>query len=287
MSGIFFFVYKVWASVHPQVDTVFLSLSSQGDPLFTPIDLIENSDTPLYIYGQFEDSDGCHDVMDSGDLSVVFYRTGVLGGDNCTENNANCYRASYLGGTCMIMGCDPESLETVASYECSIPLKFYADPTDDGPYVGQNWQALVTATDASSTSGSMTTSTGINSLISIQVDPNISYGTIDIGVTSTTDTVIGITNVGNRSVDLDVSGIDMVCEHGIIPVMYQHFSTVANTAYENMFTLSSSSTIVNLNLLPQSSDVQSTTSLYFKLTVLGGANGNCSGANNINAKIHE
>lgn len=287
VSVIFFSAYKVWASVHPQVDTVFLSLSSQGDPFFTPIDLTENSDTALYVYGQFEDADGCHDVMDSGDLSLVFYRSGVLGGDNCTANNSNCYRASYLGGTCFIMGCDPESLETVASYECSIPLKFYADPTDDGPYVGQNWQARVVVTDASSTSGSMTTSTGVNSLISIQVDPNISYGTVDIGVTSTTDTEMAIINTGNRSVDLDVSGIDMICDHGVIPVTAQHFSATKDTAYENMFTLFTSNTAVSLNLLAQSGEAQSTSSLYFKLTVPTGVNGNCSGSNTINAKVHE
>lgn len=271
---------EIRASSSPTVNSVMISENSAGGPVAS-INLLENSTKNIYIYGTFGDQDGCGDVKTGGSLKVAFYRSTVSTTSECGANNLYCYRGSYATSQCLIWNCD-EGTELTANYECTLPLQYYADATDVGLYLDANWTAYVEAKDAAETSGVLTSSTEVNTLAAIEIGGALTYGTLNLGTTSTQEQVM-ITNTGNTTVDLQMIGRDMSCGTGMIPAGQQHYTTVSGTLYEDMSVLPTSTTNVDLNLL-KFNLTESTTTLYFQLKMPNfGAGGSCSGVNSLSA----
>lgn len=279
-SLIFFPQKGIQAISSPVINSVTISESSMGGPTAS-INLLENSEKNIYIYGSFSDENGCADVKTGGSFKVAFYRSTVSTTYECGANDLYCYRGSYATNECLIWNCD-EGTETTSNYECTLPLQYYTDATDVGLYSDANWTAYVEAKDAAETSGVLTSSTEVNSLAAIQIGGALNYGTLNLGATSTQQYVT-ITNTGNTTIDFQIIGQDMYCGTGMIPAGKQHYTTVSGTLYEDMSIVPTSTTIIDVNLL-KFNLTESTTTLYFQLKMPNfGAGGSCSGVNSLSA----
>ncbi len=273
-------ITRLQATSVPQVNSAVIATSTGGDPA-TLIDLIENASVNMYVSGEFEDGDGCGDVKNNGgNIDVFFYRSGVAGGAGCETNHANCYHVNFTGGDCSIFGCDLGT-ETTSTYECIIPVEYYSDPTDESSsYNAQNWVALVQATDSEFATGTFSATTEISSLLALDVSPTLAYGILSLGASSTSDSVLEVTNTGNMSLDVMISGTDMICDTGSLPVSQQHYALTSGNGYDTLTIIDATSTLVNINLSKQTSDELSVKSLYFKVllptSTLGGG---CMGEN--------
>ena len=235
----------VRATVDPIANNITIT-SSTGGQFITSFDLIDDTTKNLYLHGSFTDGDGCQDVRDSGNIEAVVYRSGLPLLEQCIASNFNCYKGSISHGECVVTGCDSGE-EIVANYECSIPLQYYADATDAGQYVDDNWVGFIKVIDASSASSTIQSAVEINSLTAISFNELLNYGTMSLGATSSVQTV-AIRNVGNTSVDVRVSGTEMVCTRGTIPVSYQHFDRIATTTFENSQQLGALGIVLETNL---------------------------------------
>ena len=271
----------------PVVDTLTFSETSQGASIdnFT---VNENTTKPLYIYGTYHDDNGCSDVTT---LGFVLYGGSSVGGTSCSYNDANCYNQNSTGYTCNFTSvgsntCDGGT-DTTADYVCSVPVQFFADATDDGPYSGNDWVARVSATDAATTTGYY--DSGIltfYTLSALDVGSSINYGSLALGSSSTTDIPVTITNTGNNnSLDVNLSGTDMSCTVGTIPVGNQHYSTTAAQSYGSMTALTSTPTLQLLGLTKATSaGSPSTDDLYWKIQIpSSGVAGSCTGTTTFSA----
>jgi hypothetical protein len=278
----------VKATSAPNIESLTLSVERGGSSQ-SEINLVESSNTDIYLSGIFSDMDGCADIKSNGgDVQAVLYRSGVDGGVDCTVDNKNCYRASFLTDICTLEGCDLGT-ETTSSFECILPLKYYAESSDINGFENENWLGSVTVIDSDFATSTLSVSTEVNSLLALEVDGAISFGQLSLGEITTGTLPISIINTGNIDIDMEISGNEMTCESGSIPVTAQRFSTLPDLTYEGMTALTTSSHRVNLNLSRQMSDsMLSTSSLYFKIAVpISGMGGNCVGVNNINAVINQ
>ncbi len=279
MIGIIFRKTIIHAIANPVVNSVVISEESFGSA--TPsINLTDNGVKNVYVHGTFTDEDGCANVRDGGNIAITLYRSSVSTTSSCVAENHYCYKA-VLAHDCTIQDCSAGT-ETTVPYQCLIPLEYYTDATDVGEYMADNWIAYTEITDADMTSGSNTSFTEINSMTALRLEGTIQYGTLSFLATSTQQ-MLYIKNTGNTSIDITIDGGNMLCSSGSIPVENQRYSTVTGTDYFSMVSVTTSSTLVDLNLT-KFQDRESTTTLYFQLAMpSSGAAGVCRGANNISA----
>lgn len=271
----------------PVVDTLTFSETSQGASIdnFT---VNENTTKPLYIYGTYHDDNGCADV---NTLGFVLYGGSSVGGTGCSYNDTNCYNQNSTGYTCNFTSvgsntCDGGT-DTTADYVCSVPVQFFADATDDGPYSGNDWVARVSATDASTSTGYY--DSGIltfYTLSALDVGSSINYGSLGLSSTSPSSIPLAITNTGNNNaLDVNVSGTNMSCTVGSIPVGNQHYSTASAAPYGSMTALTGSPELIDFNIVKATSaGTPSDEDLYWQLQVpSSGLSGSCAGTSTFSA----
>lgn len=269
------------ANSSPLVTNVTAAATSGGSE--STLTLIENSATSLYVHGTASDTDGCADVATNGSITGKFYRSNHLNADLCSADNNDCYTIS--NAACVKTGCDgPE--DTVFTFECTALIQYYADTTVAGPHNGSDWTAKITATDASTATGSQSDTIEMNSTVALDVTPSIDYGTINLGAESAQKTLT-TTNTGNSGIDIDVSGSgSMSCQSGSIPVENAHYSQSQGFTYADGTPLAQTATEVELNLANQTNDVAtSTKNLYFVLKNPAlGVGGTCTNTLTISAR---
>lgn len=124
------------------------------------------------------------------------------------DNNNNCYfdAANETGGYCTQTACGGTS-DATADWTCYFPLKYHGDPTDaSSPKAAYIWLAAALATDDDSGASSLTDGTTGQELIQFAMydvgggAPNISYGTLSTGATSSDITKL-IEATGNVGLD--------------------------------------------------------------------------------------
>lgn len=207
------------------------------------ITLTENSTTTISWTGTVTDSDGYQNLSSAiGKL----YRSDL--GSSCSSSNNNCYSDSECnftecnGNTCLA--------------NCSADIYFFADPTDDGDYVDENWEGFIKVTDNYSEIGSTTSSstlTDMNSLKAFSVGSSIVYGEVFAGSdTGSSNTVTTITNTGNTLINLEINGDYMCtnypdCDGQSIEPEYQEYN-LSSFTYGTGTTLSISPAVVNIGL---------------------------------------
>lgn len=273
----------------PTINTITISTSTEAAYPASFIDLNENTTKMVYVHGQYTDNNGCADVAASGTLAFKFYRSGVGGGSDCSQNDSSCYDQNSTSYNCNpSMASNPcaGGTQISANYECSVPLQFFADATDAGTYNAQNWVALITAYDETSASGSASSTTEINTLTALDVTPSINYGSLSLGATSGYDATSTITNTGNNdALNTDLSGTPMACTVGTIPVANQHYSITGGFTYSGALALSSTPTTYGLSLNKATSvGTPSTKDIYWKIQIPGsGLSGSCSGTTTFSA----
>ena len=271
----------------PSVDTITISDTSLGSSIGN-IDLNENTTKTVYVHGAYSDANGCSDVATSGSLTLRFFLT--PSGSTCTQNDTNCYTTGSTGYTCNYSTVPGDSCsggsDTTANYECSVPLQYFAVPTDNGsPNQFTDWRGLITAVDGSNATGTLYYGVEVNTLRALDVTASINYGSLSVGATSGTDVPSTITNTGNDDdLDVEISGTSMACTAGTIAVGNQKYSLTASEAYGSMIALSGTPVTQQTNI-PAATVVAtpSTDDVYWKLQVPNGVSGSCSGTTTFSA----
>ena len=115
---------------------------------------------------------------------------------------------------------------TSESYNCTFNVTHYAIPTDSGSQLeSTNWTFLVSPLDVKSTGTNGTDIVEMNTLLAFDISPSvINFGSLNLS-TNTTDTneEINVTNLGNVQVDIMMSGTNLSCNPGIIPVNFLEY----------------------------------------------------------------
>lgn len=236
------------------------------------ITLTENTTTSVTITATVSDGNGCNDVFSSGTITAVVYRSGASGTSSCSASNINCYRSITManagGDTCT------GGVDTTADASATVPIWFFADPTDaSSTFVAQWWVVSVLANDFSNASTSATSSTAvdINSLYALNVTAAITYGSIAPGAdTGTSNRTATTTNTGNAKLDIEFSGTDMTGV-GTLAATQQKYGTSSVTYTSLGNTLSNSATARDINLGQAiTSSTPSTSSTFWGLAVPNG-----------------
>ncbi len=234
-----------------------------------PIELVAGSFSIVYCNATVSDD---NNISDLKNISSFLYHTSVSVMADDDRNN------HYTNHSCK----EVSSTKYSADYSCSFVVYYYAN--------NGSWVCNITAEDKSNYFGSNETGTTVNSLLAIDVSPDIiDYGELSPGDISSGDVTVNITNVGNIDFNVTVEGfavsegdgLAMDCDKGVIDVGYERYSVYEGKAYNQMINLSSSSSLIyNLTLPQRTNDTtykKDRNYTYWKMGVPYGVSGNCSG----------
>jgi hypothetical protein len=185
-------------------------LGLQFDPSLTSVDLNGGLDisltpgttTSVTVTGVVTDFNGFADITNA---TATIYRSGA--GAACAPDNNNCYIATTENGLCAFVGCSGSS----CNLSCTVDMEFYAEPTDDGAYVGQEWLAFAEVEDFSG-GYDFDSATGVQllTLRALAVDSLINYGALAADSnTGSFNPTTTITNLGNVAINVDVEGTSL------------------------------------------------------------------------------
>lgn len=260
----------------PSVDTVTAAQTSGGSQ--TAFNLTESVSTTLFVHGSITDGDGCEDVAVNGSVTGKFYRSNLGAADTCTNDNNECY--PLLNANCTKTACTGPG-DNIFNYECTAELQYYADSTTAGPHSASDWTAKVKATDQATNFGTLTDTIEMNTLISLAVQANMSYGNIALDTVGPEQTFT-VTNSGNSGIDtnLKVDGA-MICDgqgSQNIPAGNTHYSGTTGFNWADGTALTTSNAEFELNLGPRINDgAPITKDLFYKLKMpISGIRGTCS-----------
>lgn len=256
-------------SAEPSVDAITPSnLSGSGDISIPDPGLILNEGVPvsLYVRGTVSDPNGCADL---DHIVIKAYRSGATGGSACTPDKNDCYTTTVAHGDISCSGVG----DTDATFEVTIPVENFADPTDSGSeFEAETWVAEATVHDADANSHSLTNAYEVQSLGAFDLDTSaLNYGVLALGELSSQKTV-NFTNTGNRLVDAyveadddlqsNLSGFDVIQSTAVHYSLTDTFAYGVGTAIE----VTPTQTLMDLNLAQQTNDATPTIeSGYFLL----------------------
>lgn len=180
--------------------------------------LTEGATTTIYATSTVSDLNGYTDLSLA---TSTIYRSGV--GVSCSQNDNSCYRTD--SPSCTLSNCSGNS----CLMACRADMQYFADPTDTGtPYVAENWLAQAYVRDSTGLTDAET-SFGVEllSLYGLSIDTGgIDFGSLAPGQnTNTVNATTSIYNTGNRSINIDLSGTDLVGGASTIGVGQQKFAT--------------------------------------------------------------
>jgi len=182
----------------------------------SPITLIGGTTKHITATASTTDYNGWSDITSA---TSTFYRTTL--GANCVANENNCYQIT--SANCSISNCSGN----ICSITCGADINFFADPTDAGDYVGQDWTADITVADLTGLKDT-DSSVGVQllTLRDVTASPDIDYGPLNVGsTTESTNQVVTLRNTGNSPINVVIEGTDMVGSTGSIPVTEQKYAT--------------------------------------------------------------
>ncbi len=261
------------ANSAPTVSSVVLNAGS-------PITLTANATTSFNINFTVTDTNGCTDVFDSGNTTTTVFRSGVGGG--CTADNKNCYTVSTVITDDCITSNSGSATATVNIY-------YFAQATDaSSSFAADNWQAKVQAKDAGGLNSSSTSSgVELNTLLAISVSPTTTnYGSVAAGSNSgSTNQTSTISNVGNSSSTLQVSGTALTNGPNTIATSSQHYATSTFTFGGLEQILSGvAATVSGFTLIGPTTTTAVSRNTFWGVTIPGGSpTGTYSGTNTYTA----
>ncbi|MBI4253067.1 hypothetical protein HY623_02735 [Candidatus Uhrbacteria bacterium] len=295
----------------PSFNTVAIAGSSdQSDPwnaddsgagiTFTS----EGSTNTVYIHGKVTDNNGCIEVKKANAAwTLDVYRTNVSGGSGCTANNNDCYKYATAAAEAIMTEdtCTEDGTDVEHQFEFAVPLQYYADSTSASAptYSATTWTASVGVTDSQAGAATAGTDTvEINTYNALNVSATIDFSddsggsSLALGFTPTTtqETAMTVTNTGNNTIDVQVSGTALDCAAGYadIPVGNTHWATAASTAYASGTVLSATPATADVNIAKSNNGAAATGSIYWKLAIPStGVGGTCSSAITATAADHD
>lgn len=263
----------------------------------------ENATNNIYVHGLATDNNGCTQLKKANAAwTLVVHRTEATNGAACTSNNNDCYTYNTAAAEAIMTEdtCTEDGTDILHQYEFTVPLQYYADPTSASAptYASGTWTASVGVTDSAGGAATAGTDTfEVNTLNALSVTGTIDFSTstggssMALGSTSTSDTTMTVTNSGNNTIDVELSGSALDCGAGYadIAVGNSHYSSAAATAYASMTALSATPTELNgFGLAKSNNGAAATSSVYWKLSIPStGVAGTCSSTITVGANDHD
>jgi hypothetical protein len=201
---------------NPVVTNVVLNSGSD-------ITLSPGSTTTVSATATVTDLNGYADMTQA---TATIYRSGVVNGGACSQNDNSCYRVAST--SCTFFNCAGYS----CTLSCSADIYYFADPTDIGTYSADAWAAFVSVHDTADGYGTSTTAIQkeLITLRALDVTQTIDYGSVesqsDTGGYNATTTV---DNIGNDAIDISIAGTNLTNGSSTIPVTSQKFATTTFT----------------------------------------------------------
>ncbi len=206
------------------------------------ITLTPGATTTVYATGTVSDVNGYADLQYA---TATIYRSGV--GASCTANDSNCYKVAST--SCTFSNCSGNT----CSVSCPAQIQFFADPTDAGTYIAQDWRADILISDQSAGHDTQSTiGSEMLTLRALSVSSAIPFGALDVNTdTGSYNATTTVQNIGNDSISTLVSGTDLTNgASSTIPVTGEKYATTTFT-YGSCTTctaLSTSSTLLSLSV---------------------------------------
>ncbi|KPJ55185.1 hypothetical protein AMJ47_01575 [Parcubacteria bacterium DG_72] len=244
------------------------------------VTLTEGSTKNVVCTALITDDDGCEDITS---VTSVFYRTNLAGGPEAADDNNDHYSINCVvdGGSCTGGG------DLTATYTCTFPVYYYADPTDAGDYLATDWTCQVTPSDSVGEGTADTDTIEMDSLVGLDVDATINYGELALGAnTGSTNQQTTITNRGNVQIDItldgygssDGDGKSMTCSISSITIGNEEYG-ISSFTYGTGTDLTDTAVELDLDVPQQTNDATpSTKEVYWGFGMPStGVGGSCSG----------
>ncbi|MCX6759225.1 MAG: DUF2341 domain-containing protein [Candidatus Nealsonbacteria bacterium] len=284
---------RKYASPEPSIGTAGNEEQSNQTPTVSSVSLnngenitlIEGTTVNVTSTATTSDLDGLGDIATT---TGKIYRSGLSATSACALDDNNCYEDAL---------CATSTEGSWYRITCSFDVYFHADPTDiyaPSPWNLEHWIAWIKVIDSGNASSSATNTAetvDVYTLRALEVtEGNIPYGLVDAGTsTGGFNPTTTIVNVGNSSIDLELSGNNLCtnypgCSGNTIGVSNQEYSTSSfNWGTRNDLSTATSSLNVDLPK-PTSSPSASTDIIYWGLGVpLNTAVGTYTGENTFTA----
>ena len=246
-------------------------------------DLVAGSTRTIYINGLVEDTNGAADITG---VSSAFYEDNASGGNACASDANDCYKddtcTTYAGPTTdqLYFTCGPFALE------------YFIDSTSTGGVnASGNWVAWAQVTDGDGSPDSDTETVEVETLLALDIETGINYGTLALGASTTADNdnELTIFQNGNDVADVEVSSAAaMTCTvRGTIPVANQEWA-LTSLAYNAEGTTNLSGTPVDTDInIGYRTGAAVSDILYWGITIpSSGVEGSCDGTTTITAIAH-
>jgi len=242
----------------------------------TSINLSAGQTTSVACTATLTDNNSCTEISAA---DAVLYRTNIGGGATCSTDANNCYNVS-----CVISDCTGPT-DTAALATCTFSVEYYADPTDPGSAnAGTDWTCQITPTDGGGAGTADSKTIEMATTRGLDVTDEIDYGTLALAAdTGATNQLVTIRNTGNEDMDPEISGTDMACTVGSIPVANLKYDQNDVTYASLSQTLAATAATYNLTL-PQRTNGVVTDDVYWGLSMpTTGVGGSCTGQNTFTA----
>jgi hypothetical protein len=229
------------------------------------ITLTEGTTQAVAVTATITDNNSCQDLAS---VKVAVYKQGTTCAAVGNADNDLCYfwedTAPDEDASCT--GVD--DMTYALNHEFAI--QYYAN---DG-----TWLATVTPSDEEAGTPDDSSTVTLNALQSLNVDADISFGTVAVNSNSTGDHAATVTDTGNVAIDFKLSGGALTCSgRGSIPVGNQEYS-LASFLYTAGTDLSADQTDVDAVLgIPESDTVPISDETYWQVGVPNGVEGTCTG----------
>ncbi|NIQ18028.1 MAG: hypothetical protein GTN43_04435 [Candidatus Aenigmarchaeota archaeon] len=221
--------------------------------LTDPVDLNACSTVVIWCNATITDDDGWYNEVDTVN-ATLWDEAAVNEGDS--DDNSN----HYTNLSCAL----GENISATDVFvNCSFTLQYYANPA--------NWTCKIRVNDSSSNVGSNSTNLTVNTLIALDAEDTMNFGSLDPGVTSPDDVNNTVTNCGNVAIDLNLSGTDLTNTSATVTNI-----TVGSIKYNvtnysqdyatGMTSLSATSTRADFNLGKRTNGAM-TNKTYWKISI--------------------
>ena len=234
------------------------------------LDLAGGGKVLVFVNGTANDEDGWADL--STVTSTLYQRYVTNAG--CSADYRNC----YVNSSCVF---DEVINATSRRSLCTHEMWFNAINT-----TLQGWNGNTTVTDGSGSSVWLNDTADVNKLIAVDVQNNITFGSMAPGDTSALDVNVSVRNWGNIKIDLALNGTNMTCTgYGSVDVSKIKYDCSAyGTAYASMTVLTGASTSASCtgfnldrNETATGAIGSANKNLPWKINVPYTARGNCQG----------
>lgn len=224
----------------------------------TSVTLTAGTTTAVSLVAQVTDANGTDD-LDAVATNVFYHDTNASGGAGCTADNNDCYTND---AECYQI--TPVIDSTNAWYRCDMALQYFTDDSTDGV---EEWAQSFLVEDAADAQGTYTAYTTEVAELVAGTFPDVAFGSVALGFTSTVADNQEVTHQHTGNVDaLDIqvaldntdtnSAVD--CSTGTIPVGNFDFSTdnggSGDVGYGNGTTLTTSAQDMDIDIAQRTND---------------------------------